>query len=130
MRNWDALSSSYRGRLERNGITRSAYESGVNVAAARGHAQTPEHPHTGESRPEYRQYHLRREQAERKVVQMKRDKWGMRDRWSDEGAEKSAKRMSMSRLKKLASYDSIDDYMYDMILEEETPDDEADHYHP
>lgn len=41
---WDALSASYRARLERRGITRARYLSGVPLAAARGHAITPEHP--------------------------------------------------------------------------------------
>ena len=43
-RNWQALSPSYRARLERGGVSRSAYESGASVSAARGHARTPERP--------------------------------------------------------------------------------------
>lgn len=43
-RDWEALSESYRRRLERGGITRSAYESGASLSAARGHAKTPEKP--------------------------------------------------------------------------------------
>jgi hypothetical protein len=37
------LSAAQQRRYEKRGITRSAYESGVSVKAARGHAQTPEH---------------------------------------------------------------------------------------
>lgn len=38
-RQWDALSESYRNRLERHGITAHDYERGVSVQAARGHSQ-------------------------------------------------------------------------------------------
>jgi len=40
---WQSLSPGYRSRLERKGITKAQYESGVNLSAARGHAKTPEH---------------------------------------------------------------------------------------
>jgi hypothetical protein len=40
---WESLSPTHRGRLSRNGITKTAYESGVSLKAARGHASTPEH---------------------------------------------------------------------------------------
>jgi hypothetical protein len=43
-RDWNALSNAYRSRLTRNGITKAAYESGADLSAARGHANTPEHP--------------------------------------------------------------------------------------
>lgn len=56
-RNWDALSSSYRARLGRAGITRESYLSGSPLRAARGHAATPEHPREAERRPErFREY--------------------------------------------------------------------------
>jgi len=34
---WEDLTPTYRKRLERGGITKSQYESGVSVAKARGH---------------------------------------------------------------------------------------------
>lgn len=36
-RDWDSLSDSYRKRLERNGIGKTAYESGAALQKARGH---------------------------------------------------------------------------------------------
>lgn len=39
---WGQLSSAYRERLERGGISRSSYESGASLARARGHGSTPE----------------------------------------------------------------------------------------
>jgi len=56
-RSWQALSASYRSRLERGGITRAAYESGASVTAARGHARTPERPERAAKRPaDYPEY--------------------------------------------------------------------------
>jgi hypothetical protein len=43
VRNWDALSDTYRNRLKRNGITKSLYNRGMNISTARGHSATPEH---------------------------------------------------------------------------------------
>lgn len=36
---WDSLSPTYRARLERNGISKSAYLSGVSLQKARGQAK-------------------------------------------------------------------------------------------
>lgn len=41
---WDSLSDKYRARLERNGVTRSGYESGTSLGKARGHIRTPGQP--------------------------------------------------------------------------------------
>ena len=38
---WDALSDAYRNRLERQGISRRAYESGSSLHKARGHVSQP-----------------------------------------------------------------------------------------
>lgn len=43
-RNWDALKPATRKRYERAGVSRSDYMSGMSLKAARGHANTPEHP--------------------------------------------------------------------------------------
>ena len=37
-RNWNSLTPSYKKRLERSGLTKSKYESGADLRAARGHA--------------------------------------------------------------------------------------------
>ncbi len=34
---WDALSPGYRGRLQRQGISKETYESGASLQKARGH---------------------------------------------------------------------------------------------
>jgi len=40
---WSQLSPDYKRRLQRAGITKSKYEKGVSLSAARGHSKTPEH---------------------------------------------------------------------------------------
>jgi hypothetical protein len=40
---YDKLSSAYRDRLSKAGISRTDYNSGASLQAARGHAATPEH---------------------------------------------------------------------------------------
>lgn len=47
-RPWAALSVAYQRRLERGGITQTAYESGAALTGARGHRATPEHPQRAE----------------------------------------------------------------------------------
>ena len=37
-RNWNSLTPAYKKRLERSGLTKSKYESGADLRAARGHA--------------------------------------------------------------------------------------------
>lgn len=43
---WANLSPSYRQRLSNAGITKTDYESGSSITAARGHSRTPEHGNT------------------------------------------------------------------------------------
>jgi hypothetical protein len=57
---WDALSSSYRRRLERSGIDRAAYDRGESLKAARGHARTPERPRQAARAPERYPDYVRR----------------------------------------------------------------------
>jgi hypothetical protein len=75
-RNWDGLSPAYRKRLERAGITKRAYESGVSLEKARGHASTPERPERAEKNPEkYRKYRDKKNDAIKYIQDFKRSKW-------------------------------------------------------
>lgn len=38
-RNWDSLSPSYQARLKRGGLTKTSYNRGADLSAARGHAK-------------------------------------------------------------------------------------------
>lgn len=71
--NWDALSSGYRTRLERNGISRSDYESGTtSLSAARGHKATPERPERAETDKEkYRDYRNRQDRLIKEIIRRK-----------------------------------------------------------
>lgn len=73
-RNWNALSSNYRGRLERGGITREQYESGIKLEGARGHEATPERPERAESNPQkYKDYLATRTQLINDIQRVKRE---------------------------------------------------------
>jgi hypothetical protein len=52
---WNALSPGYRSRLEKNGISKTAYEAGESIKGARGHSRTPERPSQGKQFPQYQQ---------------------------------------------------------------------------
>jgi len=79
-RNWDALGDSTRTRYERAGISRSDYESGVSLKAARGHAETPERPMEATRHPErYETYvGLRND-----IRALKRELYGDRPKFRD-----------------------------------------------
>lgn len=64
-RPFDSLTPAYRRRLERGGIKRSAYESGAQLSAARGHAATPERPARADNKVTYLAYRAHRDQAMR-----------------------------------------------------------------
>ena len=74
---WESLSPAYRARLERGGITRQDYLSGVSLSGARGHAKTPERPERAEKHPErYREYLGERQRLEREVQARKQGIFG------------------------------------------------------
>lgn len=76
-RNWGDISSNYRTRLERAGITRESYESGASLSAARGHANTPERPlSAGEPvAPKYQKWYNERYNSPIKVLTDEGEKW-------------------------------------------------------
>jgi hypothetical protein len=79
-KSWSQLSPEYRTRLERAGITPAQHATG-DLARARGHGATPEHPTdiTGmspEGRQRYRDYIQRRQTLVREVIAKKDRLWG------------------------------------------------------
>jgi hypothetical protein len=76
-REWDALSSAYRGRLSRSGITRAEYESGVSLSRARGHGKTPERPlsHGAKVPPKYQRYYNKRFNRPIKMLSTEGEIW-------------------------------------------------------
>jgi hypothetical protein len=67
-RGWDTLSTGYRDRLQRSGVTREGYERGESIQKARGHESTPEHglKDAVKNPAKFREYlDVRRERQER-----------------------------------------------------------------
>lgn len=86
---WGQLSDAYRKRLERGGITRSAYERGESIKKARGHESTPERPsdaYTIRGRERFKNYLQRVSTLRRKVIDRKVRLFQQRFKWNDERA--------------------------------------------
>lgn len=130
IRDWDALSSDYRNRLQRGGITKSAYESGTSLSTARGHKNTPERPERASTDiGRYGNYLADRNRLIRDIVDVKRLLWGDRPKWSEKGAKNVLKNHSMASLRRMQRrleniWNDIDD---DFDYPEE--DDDALRYH-
>lgn len=127
-RNWNALSSGYRERLERHGIGRRDYERGASVQSARGHATTPERP--SQASPErHPEYFSRRQELINSIAADKRTLFGSKESFnakrSREAVEKFAKSHSLKELaEKAAKIAAMVDGSYD----EEDYYDEGDDY--
>lgn len=81
---WASLSSDYRARLLRKGITQEAYESGVSLKAARGHANTPEHPEDAARNPsKYKKYRQQAIRLQQQVHERKQQLWDTRFKYND-----------------------------------------------
>jgi hypothetical protein len=80
---WLQLKPEYRERLERKGITREQHESGVSLAGARGHANTPEHPREYDPN-KYQQYNAERNRLTGLLRAKKEQLFGGRPRWNEE----------------------------------------------
>lgn len=128
---WETLSPAYRGRLERGGITRTAYESGVSLAKARGHAATPEHPREAEkekNRERYRRYRDKKAELAKKVQGVKERWFGNRESWNPVNSEKALKNKGTRELQRV--YDLISEYEdFDDFLADGNEIDESLYYH-
>jgi len=83
-RDWSALSADYRSRLERKGITRTQYESGVSLKAARGHKYTPEHPEEAIKNPQkYKRYRASAKSLQQQVTERKERVFGGVHKWHE-----------------------------------------------
>lgn len=106
---WTSLSAGYRERLERNGISRSDYEAGVSLKAARSHAHTPEHPRQYNP-TDYPSYHSKRENLIDQLETRKERLWGDRTRWDDQKAKGNVRKYppTVAQLKWAANADDED----------------------
>ena len=74
---WASLSPEYQDRLARKGITPQIHAAGGSIRAARGHANTPEHPADAEKKPEkFKDYFGKRRELVLKVARRKAQLWG------------------------------------------------------
>lgn len=74
---WDSLSTAYRERLSRKGITPQMHAAGESIRAARGHANTPEHPSEAVRHPErFDDYFGERRKLTSRVARRKAQLWG------------------------------------------------------
>jgi hypothetical protein len=78
---WDTLSSAYRQRLERAGVSRSEYEAGQSIQKARGHSKTPERPTQNITASQFPQYFNSRSKLIRDVEAKKTRIFGASPRW-------------------------------------------------
>ena len=132
-RGWDDLSDTYRGRLERGGISRTGYERGESLSGARGHATTPERPERAESKPEYQSYRELRQA----IVDLKQAIWGTSGKFSAKGIRGELRGLSRSQLERgryLLDYMRVNQLSWSEMLEQypELLDDGMDwvgHYH-
>jgi hypothetical protein len=89
-KSWSELSPDYRQRLEKAGITPAQHAAG-DLAEARGHGKTPEHPAdipnlSPEKREKYQDYIQRRTDLIRQVVAKKERLWGGGTRYNPKRA--------------------------------------------
>lgn len=92
-RDWNSLSSGYQSRLLGKGITKQAYESGVSLKAARGHAHTPEHPTDVIKNPsKYSKYVTNIRALQQQVIERKEQIWGNRHKYNERRAKENVLR--------------------------------------
>ena len=97
---WDSLKPDYRKRLERNGISKTDYERGASIKAARGHEKTPERPRLSNPQ-QYPQYHTERQRLENAVNRKKQEVFGTSPKWNPAKAKAVTARRapSLARLR-------------------------------
>ena len=83
---WDSLSDGYRARLQKGGISRSAYERGESLAKARGHERTPERPSQPKLKERYPNYFNERQKLINDVVAKKQEYFGTSPKWNPKKA--------------------------------------------
>ena len=83
---WDSLSAGYRARLERGGISKTAYDRGESLAKARGHQATPERPKSYNPR-QYPKYHSERKELIKLVAQRKEEFFSASPKWNKNRSE-------------------------------------------
>lgn len=84
---WDQLSSGYRDRIIKAGMTREDYEAGRSLAKARGHSKTPERPSSFDPK-KFPQYASERQRLANDLVRQKRAFFYKQPKWNPLEAKK------------------------------------------
>jgi len=98
---WDQLSPNYRARLEKSGISKTAYGRGESIKAARGHSQTPERPTQAAQFPNYQ---IERNRLSKAVAAKKQALCGTSPKWNPKRANEKFRKdpPPMARLRQWA----------------------------
>lgn len=116
---WQSLSSDYKARLERAGMSRADYEAGQSLAKARGHDQTPENPRAYDP-TKYQKYHSERTRLETQLNSRKQQLFGQSDRWSDSKSKKNIREYPPSLAQIRWAVRASDDELLDAFRESPT----------
>lgn len=107
-RNWNALSSDYRERLERRGITRGEYESGISLKGARGHEKTPERPERAERNPtEFQDYIFKRDKLVSDIVRRKYELFGTKGKYNAARSRRAVSNTIDNKPRSIASLNRV-----------------------
>jgi len=119
---WDSLSPGYRARLEKGGVSKSAYDRGESIKSARGHERTPERPSLSNPQ-QFPQYHSERQRLINAVNARKQELWGTSPKWNPAKAKANLAKYSPPMARLQWALDAEDDDLFDAI--HEAPDDYA-----
>lgn len=113
---WDGLSPEYRSRLERGGVSKSAYERGESIKSARGHERTPERPNLSNPQ-QFPQYHSERQRLIN-VVNIKKERlFGASPKWNPTRARANMMKYAPSMASLQWAADADDEELWDAIRE-------------
>jgi hypothetical protein len=101
---WDSLSPNYRARLEKNGISKRAYDRGESIQSARGHENTPERPKQGAAFPIYQ---AERERLTRRIIDHKQFWFGTSPKYNPTRSARKFREQppAMAQIRRWANYD-------------------------
>lgn len=104
---WDSLSPGYKARLEKNGISKTGYESGASIRAARGHKTTPERPTQAANFPTYQN---ERTNLVRRLTARKQAFFGISPKWNPKRAAEKFRKVPppMAKLRQWVNFSRED----------------------
>jgi hypothetical protein len=114
---WAQLSPTYKARLEKAGISKTDFEAGASIKAARGHAYTPERP-TQYDPTKFVSYNLKRQSLITQLENRKQQVFGNSMRWSAERSQKWIREKPPSIAQIKWALNASDEEIYNAIRED------------